>query len=110
MKGVGPLAALVTTLALAAPAGATTYTVDPAGGACTSASPTCPSIQAAAAQMANGDSVEIRPKPGGWTESATFTRNGISVAGRDAGDVRINGTLTFTGSGALTVSRLVVLP
>jgi hypothetical protein len=47
MKAVGALGTVAIVLALAAPASATTWTVDPAGGACTVGTPTCQSIQAA---------------------------------------------------------------
>ncbi|MDX6648384.1 MAG: hypothetical protein QOJ97_335 [Solirubrobacteraceae bacterium] len=101
-RGIGTVAVA---LALAAPASAsaTTWSVDPAGGACTTASPTCGSIAAAAGSAGNSDEVVILPKAGGWAESVTFAQAGIVVRAQIPLVSVISTaatTLSFTGAGA----------
>jgi hypothetical protein len=107
-RGIGTAAAALA-LALPATAAANTWTVEPGGTPCTNVDGqrNCPSIQAAHDAAANADTISVRP--GSWP-GATISKSGLTLTGTGVGQARVTGTLFFTGSGALSLQRLVILP
>jgi hypothetical protein len=103
--GIGT-AAVALALAVPASAAGTTWSVETGGGACTTADPRCPTIQAAHDAAAAGETINV--KPGSWP-GAAISKAGMTVSGTGTGEARVTGTLSFTGNGALSLKRLVVL-
>jgi hypothetical protein len=105
-------AAAGVTAALAFPlsASAKTVVVDSgaAAGACSGTAPVCKSLTEASSNTvtAPGDTVEVHP--GYYPESPTFGQRNLKVKGAGGSPILIVGTLSFTGAGSLTVSRLVI--
>lgn len=99
-------------LALPAGAGANPWQVRPGAGPCGGGDTQCGSIQQADDAAGDGHVIRIFPTGGGWSESVDFGQAGLTVTGGGAGSGQavVRGTLTFSGSGAFTISGLTVLP
>jgi PKD domain len=106
MKSVGVVGTAAIVLALAAPAGATEWTVKSGGGACTTGDPNCPTLQAAHDAASSGETIKIEP---GSVTGATLTKS-LSITGTGNGTVTLTTGLSFSGGTALTVERLAILP
>jgi hypothetical protein len=103
MKSVGGLGTVAIVLALAAPASATTWTVDPNKAAGCDGTNTCKTIDEAAGPAGAGDT--IRLLPGFYAQPAPFTEQ-LTVTGFGAGFALIIGTVTFDANG--TLARVAV--
>lgn len=95
------LAALVAGLLTAAPAAATTWTVDAASGGCAQAGTTCKSLTEVAGKVQDGDTVEVRPglyvEPGAEFTAADLTITGAGFAQSIVRTATDRATLTFSG-------------
>jgi hypothetical protein len=103
MKSLGGLGTVAIVLALAAPASATDYTVDPnkATDGCTGT--TCKSIDQAAGAAMDNDTILLLP--GVYGSPAAFTKK-LRVTGSGSGLALILGTVTFSADG--TLQRVIV--
>jgi hypothetical protein len=103
MKSVGGLGTVAIVLALAAPASATDYTVDPGKPTDGCTGTTCKTIDQAAGAAADNDTLKILP--GVYGSPAAFTKK-LRVTGSGSGLVLILGTVTFSADG--TLQRVLV--
>jgi len=97
-------ATLAAALAAPAAAQAATYTVNPGSDPCGGADVVCGGLAQAASAAVPGDVFNVTP---GTYEGAEFDVGGLTITGTP--NFAVNGTLTFSGSGAVTKLQKVLV-